>query len=98
SHYKELGYNFVFLTDHNRVTDVDSLNATLGEAGQFLVMKGEEVTDSWSGKPVHINSLNNQVAVQPQHGTSVLNTIENDAAAIRGAGGVPYIAHPNFGF
>jgi uncharacterized protein (TIGR03437 family) len=98
SRYKELGYNFVFLTDHNRLTDVDSLNGVLGETGQFLLIRGEEVTDSFAGKPVHINSLNNQTAVQPQHGTSVLNTIENNATAIKQAGGLPYIAHPNFGF
>lgn len=98
SRYKELGYNFVVLTDHNRLTNVDNLNAQLGEEGQFLVMKGEEVTDSWGGRPVHINSLNNQTAVLPQHGSSALNTIENDANVIRQAGGLPYIAHPNYGF
>ena len=98
SRYKDLGYNFVVLTDHNRLTDVDNLNAQIGEEGQFLVMKGEEVTDSWGGKPVHINSLNNQTAVLPQHGSSVLNTIENDATVIRQAGGLAYIAHPNYGF
>lgn len=98
SRYKELGYNFVVLTDHNRLTDIDNLNAQIGEEGQFLVMKGEEVTDSWGGKPVHINSLNNQTSVLPQHGSSVLNTIENDATVIRQAGGLAYVAHPNYGF
>jgi uncharacterized protein (TIGR03437 family) len=96
--YQELGYNFVVITDHNKLTAVDDLNAELGVAGQFLVMKGEEVTDYYNGKPVHINALNNQANVLPQHGSDVLSTIENDAAAIRQAGGLPYIAHPNFAF
>jgi uncharacterized protein (TIGR03437 family) len=96
--YKELGYNFVVISDHNRLTDVSDLNAELGESGQFLVMKGEEVTDSYGGKQVHINAINSQGNVLPQHGSNVLNTIENDAAAIRQAGGLPYIAHPNYGF
>jgi len=96
--YKSLGYNFVVITDHNKLTEVDSLNEQLGEAGSFLVMKGEEVTDSWSGKPVHLNAINNQGVVYPQHGVSVLNTIDNDLAAIRAAGGLAYIAHPNFYF
>jgi len=96
--YKELGYNFVVLSDHNRLTDVDSINNSLAEADQFLVMKGEEVTDSFNGKPVHINSINSQSAIAPQHGINVLNTIDNDVAAITQAGGLAYVAHPNYGF
>src|SRR5258708_958894 len=34
--YKSLGYNFVVITDHNKLTDVDSLNAELGSPGEFL--------------------------------------------------------------
>jgi len=96
--YKSLGYNFVVITDHNRLTEVDSLNSQLGEPGSFLVMKGEEVTDSWNTKPVHLNAINNDGVVGPQHGNSVLNTIDNDLAAILAAGGLAYIAHPNFYF
>ncbi|HEV7681154.1 MAG TPA: CehA/McbA family metallohydrolase [Pyrinomonadaceae bacterium] len=96
--YRSLGYNFVVITDHNKLTDVDTLNAQLGIAGTFLVIKGEEVTDSYSGKQVHLNALNNSSVVAPQHGSSVLNTIENNLTAIRQAGGLPYIAHPNYGF
>ena len=96
--YKSLEYNFVVITDHNKLTEVDSLNQQLGEPGSFLVMKGEEVTDSWNGKPVHLNAINNDAVVATQHGNSVLNTIDNNFAAIRAAGGLPYIAHPNFYF
>src|SRR5450432_515060 len=46
STYKELGYNFLFITDHNKLTSVDSVNAELAVPGQFLVIRGEEVTDS----------------------------------------------------
>ena len=96
--YKQLGYNFVVITDHNRLTDVDALNAEIGVADQFLVMRGTEVTDNWNGKPVHINSLNNTSNVLPQHGSTVIDTINNDVAAISQTGGLAYIAHPNFGF
>jgi uncharacterized protein (TIGR03437 family) len=96
--YRSLGYNFVIITDHNKLADVDTLNEQLGIPGTFLVMKGEEVTDSFSGKQVHLNALNSTSVVAPQHGNSVLNTIENNLAAIRQAGGLPYIAHPNYGF
>src|SRR5205085_5699843 len=78
--------------------DVDSVNAQLGVPGQYIVMPGEEVTDIFNGKPVHVNGLNNLLPVVPQHGTDVVNTMENDLAAIRQAGGLAYINHPNFGW
>jgi uncharacterized protein (TIGR03437 family) len=96
--YRELGYNFLFITDHNKLTDVDSVNSQVGIPGQFLVIKGEEVTDSFSGKPVHLIGMNNSLAVAPQHGVSVLNTIDNDVNAIAQAGGIAIVAHPNYLF
>ncbi|HZT58759.1 MAG TPA: CehA/McbA family metallohydrolase [Pyrinomonadaceae bacterium] len=98
SRYKALGYNFVFITDHNKFTDISTINSQLAVPGQFAVLGGEEVTDSFSGKPVHTIGLNNTTAVQPQQGASVLETMNNDFAAVRQAGGLPYIAHPNYGF
>jgi predicted metal-dependent phosphoesterase TrpH len=55
--YREHGYNFVTLTDHNYLTSVDGLNALHGADDQFLVMKGEEVTDRFQTKPVHLNGF-----------------------------------------
>ena len=43
--YREHGYDFLVLTDHNFLTGVDGLNALQGAAGRFLVVKGEEVTE-----------------------------------------------------
>ena len=42
--YREHGYDFLVLTDHNFVTEVDGLNAVQGAPGKFLVVRGEEVT------------------------------------------------------
>src|SRR5688572_9890539 len=42
--YREHGYDFLVLTDHNFVTGVEGLNLTQGAPGKFLVVKGEEVT------------------------------------------------------
>jgi uncharacterized protein (TIGR03437 family) len=98
SWYKDAGYNFLFITDHNKLTEIDTLNAQLGVPGQYVVMPGEEVTDIFNGKPVHVNGLNNLLPVLPQHGTNVVNTMENDLAALRQAGGLSYINHPNFGW
>ena len=49
--YREHGYQFLVLTDHNYLTSVDGLNALQGADGKFLVVKGEEVTSSGRASP-----------------------------------------------
>ncbi len=72
--------------------------------GEFLLVPGEEVTDDFEGKPVHINAINIERVVEPQGGGSVGETIANDIAAIVAEGrraGRPVLAHinhPNFGW
>ena len=94
--YREHGYQFLVLTDHNFLTSVDGLNALHGADEQFLVVKGEEVTDTFSGKQLHINGLDVQARVAPQGGTSVSDVLQRNVNAIRAAQGVPHINHPNF--
>jgi hypothetical protein len=96
--YREHGYQFVVLTDHNVLTPVDALNGLLGMEEQFLVIKGEEITDPFGGKPLHINGLDVSGRIPPQGGTSVLDVLQRDVDAIRQAKGVPHINHPNFGW
>jgi hypothetical protein len=94
--YREHGYQFLVLTDHNFLTSVDGLNALHGADEKFLVIKGEEVTDAFGGKPLHINGLDVNGRVAPQGGASVADVLQRNVDAIRGAGGVPHINHPNF--
>jgi predicted metal-dependent phosphoesterase TrpH len=96
--YREHGYQFVVLTDHNFLTSVEGLNALMGADERFLVIRGEEVTDRFETKPIHVNGLEVKSVVQPQGGRSVLETVQRNVDAIRGAGGVPHINHPNFGW
>ena len=96
--YKEHGYRFVVLTDHNMLTSVDGLNALLGLDERFLVIRGEEITDQFGSKPIHVNGLDPSRLVAPQGGTSVLDVVQRNVDAIRAAGAVPHINHPNFGW
>ena len=96
--YREHGYQFVVLTDHNVLTPVDALNGLLGMEEQFLVIKGEEISDPFGGKPLHINGLDVSARIPPQGGTSVADVLQRDVDAIRQARGVPHINHPNFGW
>ncbi len=96
--YKEHRYDFLVLTDHNYLTSVDGLNALLGAAEKFLVVRGEEVTDRFEKKPIHVNALNPKQLVEPQGGSSVLETLQRNVDAIRRAGAAPSVNHPNFGW
>ena len=96
--YKEHGYHFLVLTDHNVLTSVDGLNALFGLDDRFVVIRGEEVTDQFEKKPIHINGLEPERLITPQGGTSVLDVIQRNVDAIRAAGAVPHINHPNFGW
>lgn len=94
--YRENGYSFLVLTDHNFVTSVDGLNALHAADEKFIVIKGEEVSDVFEGKPIHVNGLNVAQKVDPQRGKSVLDTIQRNVDAVRAAAGVPHINHPNY--
>lgn len=96
--YREHGYNFLVLTDHNFLTSVDGLNALHGADERFLVIKGEEITDRFEKKPLHINGLELTTAVQPQGGASVVDVVQRNVDAIRKANGIPSINHPNYGW
>jgi predicted metal-dependent phosphoesterase TrpH len=94
--YRERGYNFLVLSDHNYLTEVDGLNAVFGAANKFIVIKGEEVSDKFQEKPIHLNGLNIKQVVEPQRGDSVASVIQNNVNAIRKVEGVPHVNHPNF--
>jgi len=94
--YREHGYQFLVLTDHNFLTSVAGLQAVHGADEQFLVVRGEEITDRFGEKPLHINGLDVSDLVTPQGGNSVTEILQRDVDAIRKAGGVPHINHPNF--
>ena len=96
--YKERGYHFLVISDHNVLVAVDSLNQRFAEPGRFLVLPGEEVTDRFENKPIHVNGLVVERLVQPQGGSSVVQVVQRNVDAIRAAKGVPHVNHPNFGW
>lgn len=71
---------------------------------EFLIIRGEEITDSFDGKPLHMNATNVQEKIEPRHGNSVSDVLQNNINAVleqREATGVPimpHINHPNFGW
>jgi len=88
--YREHGYDFLVITDHDKVTRVDG--------GGMVMIPGEEVTDKLPKKPLHLNALGIEKAIPPQHGATVVEVLQRNVDAIREAGGIPAINHPNFGW
>ncbi|UCG28266.1 MAG: hypothetical protein JSV24_02580, partial [Bacteroidales bacterium] len=69
-----------------------------------LILQAEEISDSYDGKPVHMNAVNLRFLIPPQHGSSVTETINNTSAAIKSQEEslnrplFYFINHPNFGW
>lgn len=72
--------------------------------GKFLVIPSEEITDAYEGKPLHMNATNIQSKIEPQHGTSVSEVLQNNINQVlkqrqeTGVPIMPHINHPNFGY
>ncbi|HEU5163747.1 MAG TPA: CehA/McbA family metallohydrolase [Thermoanaerobaculia bacterium] len=94
--YREHGYQFLVLSDHNYLTPIEGLAAIHAADEKFLLIRGEEVTDLFEKEPIHVNGLDLEKLVPPQGGASVRETIQRDVDAIVEAGGVPHVNHPNF--
>lgn len=72
------------------------------EEGKFLIMQAEEISDSYSGKPLHIGAVNIRDIVRPQGGSSVTDVLQRNLDAVyaqrerTGQPMFPHINHPNF--
>ncbi|WP_419188033.1 PHP domain-containing protein [Stieleria bergensis] len=149
--YKQRGYNFLALTDHNvlsegqrwmkekdivarsdkgvvdryrnqfgenwvqtrtsgdpkltevRLKPLNEFRALLEQAGQFIMIQAEEISDRAAGKPVHINATNIAEVIQPAGGSTVREAMQNNLRMIlqhekeHGREVLPHINHPNFG-
>ncbi len=96
--YRENRYNFLFITDHEHVTNVAGLNELHGKAGTFIVISGQEVTDSYDRKPYHMNGLGISSAVMPNKLPGAVETLQKNIDDVVKAGGIAQINHPNFGW
>ncbi|MGH9657983.1 MAG: hypothetical protein ACRD96_05525, partial [Bryobacteraceae bacterium] len=73
-------------------------NAGLAAPEKFLLIPGEEVSSRYDKAPVHVNGFGLDRVVNPATGASLIATIQSNVNAIREAGGLPSVNHPNFGW
>jgi hypothetical protein len=96
--YRAERYHFLVLSDHNYFTEVEALNSAYGAKERFLLIPGEEVTDRFGQAPVHLNAYNPRGLVEPAGGATLAETVQRNVDAIRKAGGLAALNHPNFGW
>jgi len=96
--YREHNYNFVSVTDLNYYTPPDGLKALFDAPGRFLVVPGTEPSKDPiqpGNKIVDTIGIGINGPVDPPQGDTVATVLDNEAKAIRRAGGLPIAAHPN---
>jgi hypothetical protein len=113
--YRSHGYDFLVMTDHNSIQEHvpgDTLHAVLPAfseyapgfdvPGEFLLIRGEELSDEIDGKPLHVTVVNTPEVIRPRGGTTAAGALQRDldavreVAARRGVAVVAGVNHPNF--
>src|SRR5688572_16444915 len=89
--YRQHGYDFLVITDHDKITRIKAPDG-------LVLIDGEEVTDRLPKKPLHVNAIGLTRVVAPQGGKTPVDVLQRNMDAVRAAGGVPLVNHPNFGW
>lgn len=69
--YRDAGYDFLALTDHDLLTHPDSVKHA---AGEMLLIRGEELTSGHA----HVNAFGISAALPPRYGEDVRETLQLD--------------------
>jgi hypothetical protein len=95
--YGENGYDFLVISDHNRLTSLgESTDPPQGR--RPLMIAGEELTVNLEGQEaaVYVNSVGISRAVEPINASEVLQTIQANVNAVLEAGGVAALCAPYY--
>jgi hypothetical protein len=94
SWYRDHGYDFVAVTDHNMLTNPADY-AWLWNR-QFIAIAGEEVTMQGAGRQVHMNALCIDRRIAGGRFLTAKGALLHGVSEIRAAKGIALINHPNF--
>lgn len=87
-----------------RLKPLSEVRSLLDESGKFLLVQGEEITDKFERKPIHINAFNIRERIEPKGGRGVVEVMGKNMAAVDDQGQrfdrrvLAQVNHPNFGF
>ena len=93
--YRERGYSFLAITDHNTLTEPSRFRA-LERKKRFVMITGEEVTMRGAGKQVHVNALCTKQTVGGKSFDTQRQALAWAVREITQQGGVALVNHPNW--
>ena len=95
--YKDHGYDWLVISDHNKLTSVDA-TALEGNSRKFLTILGEEITAELPGETlaVYVNAFRLSTVVLPIVGDGVLSTLQANVDAVIEAGGIASFGAPYY--
>ena len=92
--YHDAGYNFLTLTDHNKLVDPATVTLPDPCRDDFILIPGDEVSGS---KYVHTTAMNIDTLVPWDFDhDDVSKIVQNHVDGVRHAHGLPILNHPNF--
>lgn len=87
-----------------RLKPLSEFRTLFEKPGDFLLIQGEEITDKFGSKPIHMNASNLLEYIKPQGGSTVTEVMSNNLAAVEeqkirlGRPILTHLNHPNFGY
>lgn len=87
-----------------RLKTLEEIRPRFEKQGEFILIEGEEITDGFRNRPVHINAINLGEVIPPQKGASVVETMRNNLRAVAEQAEklnrpiFTHLNHPNFGW
>ena len=87
-----------------RLKTFDEIYSKMAVPQEFLLIQGEEITDSYKTKPIHLCATNTAELLPPTGGDSVTDVMQRniDASVARrersGVKTLVHLNHPNFGY
>jgi hypothetical protein len=89
--YCDHGYQFLVITDHDVLVAAPAIDG-------LVLIPGEEVTGRLAKKSLHVNGIGLARAVPPLDGETSVEVLQRNVDAVRAAGGIALVNHPNFGW
>ncbi len=85
-----------------RLKPLDEYRYLVEQTEKFILIPGEEITDKFEDKPVHMNAVNLAEVIEPLGGKSVREVMENNLRSVieqekrLGREMLPHLNHPNY--
>jgi hypothetical protein len=85
-----------------RLKTLPELRARFEQPGQFIFIQGEEITDRFAGRSVHVNGIHLAEVILPQGGSSAVEVMQRNVDAVIEQGRrlnrpvLAHVNHPNY--